>query len=112
MMNSKDEEAELYLSGEECESFPASSVFSSIDEISEFFKGGATGYSPTKKQNCLHGMCLQTDDWNMRPFQVDQLSTTYFHKILQIPEGELMFDSAVVMRNIRHTWEKVASVSC
>ncbi|MUK90756.1 hypothetical protein GMD78_20580 [Ornithinibacillus sp. L9] len=109
-MVSRDKEAEVHISGNECEALPEISVFSSIDEISAFFKGGEDGYSPNPKQNCVQGLCLQTDNWNMKPFMVDNLKTTYMQNKLNIPKEELQFDSVVIMRDVDHTWKKIPSI--
>jgi hypothetical protein len=110
-MHSKDREVEIYLRGNDCNNIPKTSVFSSYQEISNFFKEGADGYSPARKHNCIQGLCLQTTDWDMTPFHVEELTTNFFYNQFQIPNEQMHFDSAVIMRNIQHRWEKIASIS-
>lgn len=68
--------------GNESEDMAQTSVFTSITEISNFFKGGADGYPPTQKQSCLQGLCLHIDDLNIKPFKTEKLKTTYLQNTL------------------------------
>ncbi|WP_078555884.1 DUF2071 domain-containing protein [Bacillus alkalicellulosilyticus] len=109
-LNSKDREVEISLKGKDCENLPDTSVFTSFDDISTFFKNGADGYSPDRRKSCVQGMCLQTENWNMTPFLVEDLSLTYFQNKFGIPVDHMQFDSAVIMKNIDHKWEKISSI--
>jgi hypothetical protein len=109
-MLSKDGEVSIHFKGHECSELPASSVFSSTLEISNFFKEGADGYSASRSQNCHQGLCLQTINWNMMPFHLDELSTSFFLNEFLIQDDQMQFDSAVIMRDIEHQWNKIPSV--
>jgi hypothetical protein len=96
--------------GHDAENIPESSVFSSFQEISDFFKEGADGYSPAREEKCSQGICLVTDTWNMRPFHVESSATTFFADAFAIEESKMLFDSAVVMRDVEHEWQRIDSV--
>jgi hypothetical protein len=110
-MISNDGEAEVKFKGWETDNLPSSSVFNTMEEISRFFRGGSDGYSPTKKGNCLQGMCLVTHTWNMIPLHIETLDTTYFNNILQIPQHTVNVDSVVIMRDISHQWRTLSSIN-
>ncbi|MFD1737574.1 DUF2071 domain-containing protein [Bacillus salitolerans] len=108
---SQDKEVEIYISGSQSEEMDQMSVFTSINEISDFFKSGSDGYSPTQIEGCYQGLCLQTDDWNMSPFKVEKLKVTYLQNRLKIPSESLQFDSVVIMRNVHHKWKSLNDIS-
>jgi hypothetical protein len=110
-MISADGKTDVRFKGEETDKLPSTSVFSTIEELSEFFRGGADGYSPTKKGDCLQGMCLVTHTWNMTPLHIETLDTTFFTNTLQISRDSIKLDSVVIMRDISHEWKSLSSIN-
>lgn len=95
---------ELALTGKQAVSLPADSVFASMAEASEFFQRGAVGYSPTNQPGHFHGIRLACRDWQMEPLTVQQARSRFFDDTSRFPAGSVHLDSALVMRNLEHTW--------
>ncbi|WP_171051647.1 DUF2071 domain-containing protein [Alteribacter natronophilus] len=110
-MTAKDNSATMRFKGHDTDTIPETSVFSSFQEISDFFREGADGYSPGREDNCSQGICLLTDTWNMKPFHVESSAATFFADTLGIKESDMTYDSAVVMRDVAHEWKRIPSVS-
>jgi hypothetical protein len=110
-MISNDGKTDVRFKGHETDKLPSTSIFSSIDELTEFFRGGADGYSPTKKGDCLQGMCLVTHTWNMTPLHIETLDTTFFTNSLQIAKDSIKVDSVVIMRDISHEWKSLSPIN-
>ncbi len=47
-------------------------------------------------------MVLHTDHWDVRPLDVELVQSSYFDDRTLFPEGSVLFDCALVMRNIVH----------
>lgn len=110
-MISNDRETEVYFKGWKTDTLSKTSLFKSIEEISDFFRGGKDGYSPTKKGNCHQGMCLITHTWNMAPLHIETVDTSYFTRTLQVPLDTIKIDSVVIMRNVPHEWRTLSSMN-
>jgi len=86
------------------QSWPAGSVFGSMEEASAFFRAGACGWSPSN--NCaLEGVQLQTEKWEMQPLAVERVESSFFSDALRFPAGSAEFDCALLMRGIGHEWQ-------
>jgi hypothetical protein len=83
---------------------PPGSVFGSLEEASEFFAGGALGYSATAREGILDGLELRTLTWKIEPLAVERVTSSFFSDCKLFPEGSVEFDSAFLMRNIEHEW--------
>lgn len=81
-----------------------SSLFASLDEASAFFRAGSLGYSARKDGRCLDGITLHTDAWAVAPLHVDAVHSSFFEDRAQFPAGSVVFDCALVMRDIPHEW--------
>lgn len=93
--------------GEETSSFPSTSIFSSLDEASEFFAKGAVGYSLSRDCSHFQGMELRFLDWQITPLTVSKSFVQLFEESLSFPKGAVHFDSALVMRKLRHEWHNI-----
>ena len=104
------------VAGAQASELPASSVFASVQEASEFFKFGSIGYSDTDRGDHLDGMVLETKTWSVSPFAVEDVQSSYFSDTAKFPQGSIAFDCALIMRNIEHHWRSapnlVTSGSC
>jgi hypothetical protein len=103
-MNSEDGEIAVEIEGEIAEDLPSNSIFSSLSEASEFFEGGALGYSVTSDPNRLDGITLATEEWKVEPFQIKNVYSSFFFDESKFPAGSIGFDHALLMRNIAHEW--------
>ncbi|HSI73671.1 MAG TPA: DUF2071 domain-containing protein [Fimbriimonas sp.] len=95
-----DGPAGLNLTGSEALALPSDSVFSSIEDASEFFQEGSVGRS-------ADGVAVQlvTKEWRVKPFEVSELHSRFFDGF---PQGSVEFDHGLVMRNVPHEWRVVS----
>ncbi|RFA11150.1 hypothetical protein B7R54_07425 [Subtercola boreus] len=77
-----------------------SSLFPSLDDASEFFRAGSTGWSPTR-DGALQGLTLATTDWRIEGGTPLAVRSSYFDAL---PAGSAVLDSVLVMRNVPVTW--------
>lgn len=105
-MQSRDDSVAVRVVGDETDSLPALSCFSSLVEASAFFEGGSLGYSITRDGGRLDGLLLRTLDWRLRALAVSEVNSSYFADAKRFPEGSIEFDHALVMRDIIHEWHK------
>ncbi len=92
------------------EALPPTSCFGSLAESSAFFEGGCVGYSVTRGGRRLDGMRLQTQDWRVRPLDVEHVESSFFAAESAFPAGSVVFDHALIMREIRHAWHGEADL--
>jgi uncharacterized protein YqjF (DUF2071 family) len=83
---------------------PIGSVFETINDVSEFFKTGNIAWSPSDKKSKYDAIELATTHWQMEPLKVRNCYSSYFSDTSKFPEGSVTFDSAIIMRNINHSW--------
>jgi len=105
-MWSRDGSVTVRVVGDDTESLPASSCFSSLAEASAFFEGGRLGYSVTRDGGRLDGLLLRTPDRHVRGLAVTAVESSYFADGQRFPEGSVEFDHAFVMRDMVHEWHK------
>lgn len=83
---------------------PRHSVFESVEEASAFFERGSLGYSATTDPERFEGIELQSLDWRVEPLSVETVQSSFFADEAIFPKGSVEFDSALLMRDIRHEW--------
>ena len=105
-MESFDGSVKVRVVGDDSDSLPSSSCFSSLVDASGFFEGGSLGYSVTRKGERLDGLLLRTMDWRIRALSVTEVHSSFFADRQRFPEGSVEFDHALVMRDIFHEWHK------
>jgi hypothetical protein len=103
-MQSDDREVAVRVRGRLGGSLPSSSCFSSLPEASAFFEPGSVGYSVTSDAGRLDGIELRTHGWSVEPLQVEEVHSSYFSNEARFPKGSVVFDYALVMRNLGHEW--------
>lgn len=103
-MKSKDEKVEINFKGHISQSFPETSIFSSIDESSAFFEKGSLGYSVTKGGKELDGITLEIKNWKVESLSLDSVESNFYENEEIFPKGSIVFDHALIMRNIAHEW--------
>lgn len=92
----------LYVKAKEANVWNGDSVFSNIDQASAFFEQGSVGYSPYK--NKFEGLELKTKTWEVSALDVEQVQSSFFDDEQVFPEGTVVFDNALLMKNIEHEW--------
>ncbi len=103
-MRSDDGAVSVNFSGKVSDSLPSTSIFSSVDEASDFFEPGSLGYSVTKNQKHLDGIFLKTKTWMVQPFDLDLVDSNFYKDETIFPKDAVEFDHALLMRNIEHEW--------
>ena len=103
-MTSVDREVSVEVTGRASPRFSGTSVFSSLQEASQFFEQGSLGYSATKNPGRFDGLILDTPDWSVEPLEVSTVSSSYFDNRDAFPRGSVEFDHALIMRNLQHEW--------
>lgn len=93
------------LRGHEADGLPQDSAFASIAESSRFFEGGCLGFS-LGTNGCLDGLKLLTREWSVKPFAVEICRSKFFADTAVFPEGSVVLDHAIIMRDIVHDWQQ------
>jgi hypothetical protein len=108
-MRAKDGGASVSVQGACADGF-TSSLFPSLDDASDFFRGGSLGYSERKDGRCLDGITLHTEAWKVTPMRIDRVQSSFFEDTARFPEGSAVFDCALLMRDIPHEWRSEADL--
>lgn len=90
----------------ETRDFPADSVFSSLKESSRFFEAGCIGYSPRPDSCTLDGLLLKVTGWQVSPLEAISVKSAYFDDSTLFPRDRIVFDHALLMRDISHEWHR------
>ena len=109
-MTSADGAASVRVSASASALLPPGSLFSSVEEASQFFEPGSLGYSLTRRDGTLHGVMLRTKTWQVEPLAVQEVHSSYFSDSAKFPEGSIAFDHGLIMRNIEHEWHGTADL--
>jgi len=101
-MENRRDGTRVWVNGHAAPAMPATSVFSTLEEASQFFERGSVGYSPTRNPGEFDGLELRSFAWKIEPLTVDAVESSFFPSLF--PRGALEFDSALLMRNVEHEW--------
>jgi uncharacterized protein YqjF (DUF2071 family) len=82
-----------------------SELFADLQDASDFFRSGSTGYSATAAGRHLDGMRLRTDTWKVAACQVRHGESTFFDEPDRFPPGSAVLDCAVLMRDTPARWQ-------
>jgi hypothetical protein len=104
---SSDDACRVAIEGRISDHLPSTSIFSSLEQASSFFEGGAVGYSVTSDADRLDGLRLKTKEWRVEPLVVDHVYSSYFSDETRFPRHSVEFDHALIMRNTAHEWQTV-----
>lgn len=97
------------------DALPADSIFSSVEEASQFFQRGNIGWSPSHQSDGFDTIELTTVNWNMEPLWVHRQYSAYFSDQSLFPAGSVTFDCGLIMRGIDHSWvsrDQLRDVCC
>jgi hypothetical protein len=78
-----------------------SGLFRTVDDASDFFQNGATGWSPGRDGRTLEGLTLSTDAWHVDAGRMIEMHSSFFDAL---PAGAATYDSVLVMRTVPITW--------
>lgn len=92
------------------EPWPTDSVFGSLADASAFFQRGSCGWSTDGRGNC-EGMAVHIADWRAEPLFVERVESRFFDDHRRFPPGSIEFDSALLMRDIRHEWHVLPALA-
>ena len=91
---------------------PESSVFGSVGEASDFFRGGNVGWSPSLNPALHDTIELWVDDWRIEALDVPWEHSGYFSDESRFPKGSVTFDSGLIMRGHYHEWRAGEPIDC
>lgn len=97
-----DDDTFLSIKAIETNLWDKESIFGNLESVSEFFKNGSIGYSPNNKN--FDGLELKTETWNVSLLEVEKVKSSFFENENIFPEGSVIFDNALLMKNIEHEW--------
>jgi hypothetical protein len=110
-LQSDDSTTRMSVRGRRADRLPASSIFRSLDECSDFFQRGSLGYSSTPDPSHFQGLELRCLHWHVEPLEVEEVTSSVFDDRALFPKGTIEFDSALLMRGIEHEWHARAPLS-
>lgn len=99
----------LSIIASETDEWEPRSVFRSLGDASDFFQAGSAGFSPCKDGCTFDGLELVTQEWNVRPLAMISVHASFFEDGKTFPAGSVIFDNALLMKNIRHEWRGIAN---
>ncbi len=73
-------------------------AFGTFDEVSEFFRRGACGFS-CGSEGALEQIELRTLEWNMTPLTVRSWQAPFYQS-----RWPIQLDGALIMRQVAHEW--------
>ena len=97
-----DDSTTLSITASETEEWNKESVFEDLNCVSEFFEKGSIGYSPNRER--FEGLELKAYTWDVSLLKVHQVQSSFFENKNIFPEGSVIFDNALLMKNIEHEW--------
>lgn len=111
-MRAKDGQARMQVTGSIADELPASSIFATVQEASDFFEQGSLGYSASNRAGHFDGLELSCRDWKAEPLQVESIASSFFDDPQRFPPGTIEFDCALLMRGIPHEWHSRQDLCC
>ena len=110
-MRAEDRRTTVEVVGQETDALPADSCFASLAESSAFFAAGSVGYSANHGGAKADGLELVTDQWTVKPLQVEAVTSSFFDDRSVFPAGSIRFDHALIMRDIPHRWKALPDIA-
>jgi len=110
-MQAKDARTSVEVVGQETDVLPAGSCFASLEDSSAFFAAGSVGYSANQGGARADGLELVTEQWTVRPLQVEAVTSSFFDDRSVFPAGSIQFDHALIMRDIPHRWKALPDIA-
>ena len=89
-MSSRDGNAAVEVHARPAPRLPATSVFASLEEASDFFARGSVGYSATENPACCDGLELHTARWQVEALTVEFVRSSFFDDKAGFHTGRLI----------------------
>jgi hypothetical protein len=105
-MRAADGSVAVEISGHATAAMPPDSIFTSIREASSFFARSSLGYAPGRGGRGYEGVMSETGDWAVHPLAVSHLRSSFFEDEELFPTGSVVFDHALIMRDVEHVWRQ------
>lgn len=106
-----DDGTSLSVEAEETGGWNDTSIFHNLNAASDFFRKSSVGYSATNNGECYDGLELCTRRWEVQSLKVLQVHSSFFENEDIFPAGSVIFDNALLMKNIPHEWKSLPSLS-
>jgi len=103
------DDTSLSIKARETKEWNEASVFDDLQSVSDFFENGSVGYSPDK--NSFEGLQLQAYNWQVSLLEVEKVQSSFFEDATIFPKGSVVFDNALLMKNIEHEWVGLKKLS-
>lgn len=100
---SSDGSAHVSIAAVSAPNLARESVFTSLDDASQFFEKAPVGYSETRRGH-FEGLELHTSRWHVDPVRVEHVVSSFFTDESIFPADSAEFDSALVMRDLPVAW--------
>lgn len=83
----------------------SNSIFGTLENASAFFEKGTVGYSPNGSK--YEGLKLHAYTWQVKPLEVQKVSSSFFENEAVFPKGSVHFDNAILMTEVEHEWRSM-----
>lgn len=80
----------------------SSSLFGTVDAVSDFYRQGAIGWSPRRNGEGAEPLRLTSQTWSIEPARIREIRSSFFDSF---PGGSAELDNAVIMRNQPLVWD-------
>ena len=103
-INSRDRAVTVAVRARLTEDVTAGSVFSDVDQASQFFRSAPVGYAATPKAGTLDGGELSTCGWGMSALELLDVESSFFDDRRRFPQETAVLDSAFLMEGLDTSW--------
>jgi hypothetical protein len=103
-VESRDRHVSIAVDARLAEHVMPGSLFDTLEEASDFFRGAPVGYAATPTAGVFDGVELATDGWDLRPVHIDKIASSFFEDTTRFPVGSTTLDSAFLMGGLTTTW--------
>jgi hypothetical protein len=103
-LRSRDGAVEVAVHARRSMDVMAGSVFTCVDEASNFFRAAPVGYAATPAEGVFDGVCLSAADWAIAPLRLDDVRSSFFDDTGRFPRGSAVPDSAFLMADLPTVW--------
>ena len=97
-----EDKTSLSIIAKETDVWNEQSVFDNLECVSQFFEAGSVGYSPHKTE--FDGLELKAYNWKVSMLKVTKVNSSFFEDLTIFPKGSVVFDNALLMKDIEHEW--------
>jgi hypothetical protein len=109
-ISTQNGEADVRFSARRVAHWPEHSLFSNLNEISEFFRRGDCGFSCSLHGGRVEGLQLRTLCWEMEPLEIGEQNCAFYTDPPRFPVVSVSFDSALLMHGLPHEWHEIKDI--